>query len=167
MDGLWIIILLAGALFSISQKGQNKHTSQPDSDMEAEDAQQEIERKIREILGEKPNVVPKEQIPSGNTPKESPTNRPMTADSHRTPPTKPQQIQTAPSKRAAANNTTANPKSLISKAEAPKSSEKSNAMQVAQPEDDINPKLGQIIEEFEMDKAVIYSEILRPKYKEY
>ena len=138
MDNFWIFIVIIGAVISLAQKSPKKASSSDDSP--TADPQQELERQIRELLGETPAPTP---IP---TPIITPKNRVDTATSI----TKPKQqskIGMAATAKAATHTNKATNKSATG--------------------DETNEIIGQIVDDFTMEKAVIYAEILKPKYEEY
>jgi hypothetical protein len=151
MDNFWIFIVIIGAVISLAQKSPKKASSSDDTP--TTDPQQELERQIRELLGEKPasKPVPAEQkraemptpIP---TPIITPKNRVDTATSI-TKPKHQSKIETVTTAKVA---TTTN-----------------KAKSKAATDDEPNEIIGQIIDDFTMEKAVIYAEILKPKYEEY
>jgi hypothetical protein len=155
MDNFWIFIVIIGAVISLAQKSPKKASSSDDTP--TADPQQELERQIRELLGEKPanKPAPAEQkrvetpapaptpIP---TPIITPKNRVDTATSI----TEPQQqskIKAAATAKVATHTNKATNKSTA--------------------DDEPNEIIGQIVDDFTMEKAVIYAEILKPKYEEY
>ena len=56
MDNFWIFIVIIGAVISLAQKSPKKASSSDDTP--TADPQQELERQIRELLGEKPASKP-------------------------------------------------------------------------------------------------------------
>lgn len=151
MDNFWIFIVIIGAVISLAQKSPKKASSS--DDIPTADPQQELERQIRELIGEKPasQPVPAEQkraemptpIP---TPIITPKNRVDTATSI-TKPKHQSKIEMAATAKVA---TTTN-----------------KAKSKAAADDEPNEIIEQIIDDFSMEKAVIYAEILKPKYEEY
>ena len=151
MDNFWIFIVIIGAVISLAQKSPKKASSSDDTP--TADPQQELERQIRELIGEKPasKPIPAEQkraemptpIP---TPIITPKNRVDTATSI----TKPKHQSKIGMAATAKVATTTN-----------KATNKSTA------DDEPNEIIGQIVDDFTMEKAVIYAEILKPKYEEY
>ena len=153
MDNFWIFIVIIGAAISLAQKSPKKASSS--DDIPTADPQQELERQIRELLGEKPASKPapaerkRVETPAPTpipTPVITPKNRVDTATSI----TKPKQQ----SKIGIAATT---------KAATPTNKAKSKAAA----DDEPNEIIGQIVDDFSMEKAVIYAEILKPKYEEY
>lgn len=151
MDNFWIFIVIIGAVISLAQKSPKKASSSDDTP--TADPQQELERQIRELLGEKPasKPTPTEQkrvemptpIP---TPIITPKNRVDTATSI-TKPKHQSKIGMAATAKAATHTNKAKSKTAA--------------------DDEPNEIIEQIIDDFSMEKAVIYAEILKPKYEEY
>ena len=151
MDNFWIFIVIIGAVISLAQKSPKKASSSDDTP--TADPQQELERQIRELLGEKPasKPVPAEQkrveMPTPiHTPIITPKNRVDTATSI-TKPKHQSKIGMVATAKAATHTNKATNKSTT--------------------DDEPNEIIGQIIDDFSMEKAVIYAEILKPKYEEY
>ena len=151
MDNFWIFIVIIGAVISLAQKSPKKASSSDDTP--TADPQQELERQIRELIGEKPasKPIPAEQkraemptpIP---TPIITPKNRVDTVTSI----TKPKQQNKIGMAATAKVATTTN-----------------KTKSKAATDDEPNEIIGQIVDDFTMEKAVIYAEILKPKYEEY
>ena len=151
MDNFWIFIVIIGAVISLAQKSPQKASSS--DDIPTTDPQQELERQIRELIGEKPasKPVPAEQkrveVP---TPIPTPViikNKRVDTATSITKPKHQSKIETVTTAKVA---TTTN-----------KATNKSTA------DDEPNEIIGQIVDDFTMEKAVIYAEILKPKYEEY
>ena len=147
MDNIWIFLVIIGAVVSFAQKNQSKRQSKSDKTTDAEHNDDKtmtphemLERRVREILGEDtPQRVP--------SPKVALPSQPAKAK----PATKSARTTTAQQRPAV---TTPNAKTAQPSATATKN----------QPQNGPNSK---IIEEFTMEKAVIYSEILKPKFEEF
>ena len=153
MDNFWIFIVIIGVVISLAQKSPKKASSSDDTP--TADPQQELERQIRELLGEKPasKPAPAEQK-RAETPAPTPIPTPIITPKNRvdtaTSITKPKQqskIKTVATAKAATHTNKATNKSAT--------------------DDEPNEIIGQIIDDFTMEKAVIYAEILKPKYEEY
>ena len=153
MDNFWIFIVIIGAVISLAQKSPKKASSSDDTP--TADPQQELERQIRELLGEKPasKPVPTEQK-RVETPALMPIPTPVIIKNNRvdntTTSTHTQQQSKIKAAATAKVATTTN-----------KATNKSTA------DDEPNEIIEQIIDDFSMEKAVIYAEILKPKYEEY
>lgn len=149
MNSFWVFIAICGIIISFAQKNQAKQRRQAsNSEPDQRSAQQqraELERQIREIFGETP---PREGSQT--------TSRPTTPTYTQT--------QSAPAtiKPTKPAQKSAKPKASAPKAEAAKP-------QTTQPPTSAtgeNKPIEAIIEDFSMEKAVIYSEIIRPKWEE-
>ena len=153
MDNFWIFIVIIGAVISLAQKSPKKASSSDDTP--TSDPQQELERQIRELLGEKPasKPVPAEQK-RVEMPSPMPIPTPVIIKNNRvdntTTSTHTQQQSKIKATATAKVATTTN-----------KATNKSTA------DDEPNEIIGQIVDDFTMEKAVIYAEILKPKYEEY
>ena len=163
MDHLWIIILVIGAIVSITQKNQEKRrrTVTEDGEEPSFDPQREWERRIRELLGEPepapaeperqaiPHTMPpqtdrRDSLPPPHSAMQSALQQPATAQRpHR-------------STAAAIKKTQPSPKSPI----APNIDRTSGNGGRAQ-------GAGNIMDDFDLERAVVYSEILKPKFEEY
>lgn len=153
MDNFWIFIVIIGAVISLAQKSPKKASSSDDTP--TADPQQELERQIRELLGEKPasKSAPAEQK-RVETPAPTPIPTPVIIKNNRvdtaTSITKPKhqsKIKIAATAKAVTHTNKATNKSAT--------------------DDEPNEIIGQIVDDFTMEKAVIYAEILKPKYEEY
>ena len=171
MDNIWIFLVIIGAIFSFAQKNQGKRqqgSDEADKGHEGEETvnpHEMLERRVRELLGEetpKSNPMPTHK-PTRNaesaTSSQQSTNRPMPHTSVARPTMTTKQQQTA--------------KSAISKPQAKRTqaiaSDGNIASQkaVSAQQKGRNEQIGQIIDDFSMQKAVIYSEILKPKFEEF
>ena len=148
MDNIWIFIVIIGAVISLAQKNQKKTITESDNAPQP-NPREDWERQLREILSEG-----KPQLPAQAKPANKPIKRIHT----------PEYRQSAPiqSKRVV----TPSPKSKTTIPQ-PINTQKDNKPQEVQnkPEGEIN--IERIIDDFSMEKAVIYAEILKPKYEEY
>ncbi len=146
MDNIWIFIVIIGAVISLAQKNQKKPMTESENAPQP-NPQEEWERQLREILGERP------QTPAAPKPASQPIERDITPENKQPAP--------SPSKRVVAPS----PKSKTT-IQQPTNTKKEKAQEAqAKPEGEIN--IESIIDDFSMEKAVIYAEILKPKYKEY
>ena len=139
MDIFWVFILFFGIIVSIGQKASKKQAAADEEEEPAPMSEQEMERRIREILEGKPIPQKPAPQPAVSTPAVSPIKKVST----------PKKQHLAPTPTAA--KTTKHPK----KEDPIKQTEIKNG------------EIGQIVEDFTIEKAVIYSEIMNPKYKEY
>ena len=159
MDNLWIILLLVGVVTTFSRKSE-KRKATPQKDSDQQDAQTAWERHIRELLGEEegmttPQSAPKEPI---NSPKTAPSVQSPLADERKTinTPAKIAYQRVEQKSKPAFNHT-------------PETSAKANTTitdKIKEGEIGSNSEIGAILDEFTMEKAVIYSEILKPKFEE-
>ena len=144
MDNIWIFLVIIGAVVSFAQKNQSKRQSKSDKTTDAEHNDDKtltphemLERRVREMLGE-------------DTPQRVPSPKVTLPSQPAKPASKSIRTTTAQQRPAAVHNT----KTVQSAATTTNN----------QPENGQNSK---IIEEFTMEKAVIYSEILKPKFEEF
>ena len=144
MDNIWIFIVIIGAVISLAQKNQKKPMPKSENAPQP-NPQEEWERQLREILGDRP------QMPAAPKPASQPIDRSVA----------PEYKQPAPaqSKRVAMPS----PKNKTA-IQQPTNANKGNEAQ-SKSDSDIN--IEKIIDDFSMEKAVIYAEILKPKYEEY
>lgn len=147
LDNIWIFIVIIGAVISLAQKNQKRPKTESDNAPQP-NPQEEWERQLREILAEKP------QMPVAPKPASQPLEKSATPEYKQSTPAQSKKV-TMPSPKN---------KTIIRQ---PINAKISNNTQVAQskPENDIN--IERIIDDFSMEKAVIYAEILKPKYEEY
>ena len=144
MDNIWIFIVIIGAVISLAQKNQKKPMTESENAPQP-NPQEEWERQLREILGERP------QTPAAPKPASQPIERDITPENKQPAP--------AQSKRVAMPS----PKNKTA-IQQPTNANKGNEAQ-SKSDSDIN--IEKIIDDFSMEKAVIYAEILKPKYEEY
>lgn len=184
MDNIWIILLIVGAVISLTQKN-TKRRPQTDSD-EEEQPRDVLQKHLEEIFGRgeehpaapRPTAMPMPQPPvrkpSAETADTAPAAHPKTQD------TAPRQ-QTAELKkhiRSTAETSardTSHRNRAMAQATRRQQQQKPPAIEQQQlrkgsaetPAHHSDNELERIIEEFDMERAVIYSEILKPKYEEY
>ena len=166
MDNFWIFIVIIGAVISLAQKGQKQAPAESD-DTTQPNPQQEWERRIREIINEqKGSTHPQDR--KGTTP----TQRPQTPHLPRPTVTPTPKRTDNSGERVATLATTPKRRIYAPKQESfntptnnhkPTTSE-SNKMLDAKEE---GSNIDAILDDFSMEKAVIYAEILKPKYEEY
>lgn len=142
MDIFWVFILAFGIIVSIGQKASKKQAAADEEGEPMPMSEQEMERRIRELLEGK-------QSPSKPIPQPT-TIAPRTQASK---PHAPQKQNLAASRNI--TTTTKQVSSIKHKAEPIKQTEIKES------------EIGQIVEDFTIEKAIIYSEIMNPKYKEY
>ena len=176
MNSLWIIILIAGAVISIAQKNQQRQRNVGPNDDPTLDPQAELERRMREIFGD---ITPSESETTDAAPTTTATTVQQVNQMER--PVIPQQAQAATTTMRANTysstiqkpNYTTKPSfgSVSAQNSAKVANNKVNKAIQSDPikEGDItaqNSEINKIIDDFTMEKAVIYSEILRPKFEE-
>lgn len=184
MDNIWIILLIVGAVISLTQKN-TKRRPQTDSD-EEEQPRDVLQKHLEEIFGRgeehpaapRPTAMPMPQPPvrkpSAETADTAPAARPKTQD------TAPRQQTAEPKKhiRSTAETSardTSHRNQAMAQATRRQQQQKPPAIEQQQlrkgsaqtPAHHSDNELERIIEEFDMERAVIYSEILKPKYEEY
>lgn len=146
MDNIWIFIVIIGAVISLAQKNQKKPMTESENAPQP-NPQEEWERQLREILGERP------QTPAAPKPASQPIERDITPENKQSTPLQSKRVVTLLPKS----------KTTIQQ---PINAKKEKAQEAqAKSEGEIN--IEGIIDDFSMEKAVIYAEILKPKYEEY
>ena len=164
MDNFWLYIIIFGAIISFVQKMGKQNVPQDDSEPQIP-TEEDIKRQLRELLGDNPAqqkqgseqpkstaTHPKASTHSDVKPQSTATN----AHPKRsiTPPVDKVSIHTMPKAQKSApvkNLNSTSPTSL------PK----------ATPTEEPTSNIEAVLEDFTMEKAVIYAEILKPKYEEY
>lgn len=141
MDIFWIFIVIFGIVVSIGQKASKQQAPKNNDEEPTLTPEQEMERRIRELLEGKRSSQPPTLQPSHSTPAE---HRPATSTQKSS--TATQKTTAKATAKQAASNTNIDPikQNEIKKGE-----------------------IGQIVKDFTIEKAVIYSEIMKPKYEEY
>lgn len=160
MDIFWVFIIIFGIVVSIGQKA-NKQQPTPAGDSEPTlTPEQEMERKIRELLEGKPAPSAK-PVPSA-TPATTAQSTPS-SEATITPRTKTKrEAHNAPSTPKSAKKATLSHKAnTTTKTSTAVENSPIKAKEIKHGE------IGQIVEDFTIDKAVIYTEIMKPKYEEY
>ena len=164
MEYVWIIILIAGAIMSSVQKEQQKkkrrsaRTTDP-TDVSESDLNQEWERRMRDVFGEQHPLTP--PAPKGSERRTTAPNRDIDTEQ-----TLAQAMtrQSVSAERAAIQK----PKSHKKNAKATVVIKQQPPTAPAEPKKTRqNADYGRIIDEFDLERAVIYSEILKPKFEEY
>lgn len=171
MDNIWIFLVIIGAIFSFAQKNQNKRQG---SDAPTEGNNDEgpvtphemMERRLRELLGE-------EQTKRVPTPASAPTSTTPTARQgkikpiHGTLDSRPT-VATSQQNKAAQTLSVAQYKAQQAKTANNNANNKPSSPNIKPAHaSSNNGQIGQIIDDFSMEKAVIYSEILKPKFEEF
>lgn len=162
MDNFWLILLIFGAISIFSRKNE-KQSHAPEADAEGgnqgEHIPTEWERRIRELLGE-----------------ENSSNVPQSSQNTAAQPINPSKRVHTPTtiKRKEVNNTS---QLAQNRATTGKSAMTQTTINRQKTHSTISDKIKDgeigskgeietILEDFSMEKAVIYSEILKPKYEE-
>lgn len=175
MDNIWIFLVIIGAIFSFAQKNQGKRQQGSDEADEGRKGEETVnphemlERRVRELLGEetpKSNPMPTHKPARSadtTTSSQQGANRPTLRTSVARPTMTTKQQQTA--------------KSAISMPQYRSQTKRTQAIAmdvntipqkaVSAQQKGCNEQIGQIIDDFSMQKAVIYSEILKPKFEEF
>ena len=144
MDNIWIFLVIIGAIFSFAQKNQSKRqgSDAPTEENNGEESatpHEMMERRLREMLGEESS----KRVP---TPIVVPITQPAKAKAVS------KSVHTAVLQQKPM--TTLNTKTS------------QHTASITKKESQNSPK-SKIIEEFTMEKAVVYSEILKPKFEEF
>ncbi len=162
MDNFWLILLIFGAISIFSRKNE-KQSHAPEADAEGgnqgEHIPTEWERRIRELLGE-----------------ENSSNVPQSSQNTATQPINPSKRVHTPTtiKRKEVDNTSQLAQNRATAGKSAMTQTTVNRQKVHSTipdkikEGEIGSKgeIETILEDFSMEKAVIYSEILKPKYEE-
>lgn len=162
MDNFWLILLIFGAISIFSRKNE-KQSRTPEADAEGgnqgEHIPTEWERRIRELLGE-----------------ENSSNVPQSSQNTATQPINSSKRVHTPTtiKRKEVNNTSllAQNRATIGKSAMTQTTVNRQKAHSTIPDKIKEGEIGSkgeietILEDFSMEKAVIYSEILKPKYEE-
>lgn len=170
MDNFWIFLVIIGAIFSFAQKNQGKRqqgSDEADKGHEGEETvnpREMLERRVRELLGEetpKSNPMPTHKPARSadtTTSSQQGANRPTLRTSVARP--------TMTTKQHTAKSAISMPQAKRTQAIASDGNIASQKAVSAQTRGH-NEQIGQIIDDFSMQKAVIYSEILKPKFEEF
>lgn len=157
MGSFWIVLLFMGIAALVKRHEANSESKTNTSGAPTDSEKEEIERRIREILGE-PATKAKRV-----TTQPAAERRVATTPTKRTQPAKQQATQRIkPNTIISQHNATA-----VSKSNAPHSMAKNQAKTTIDTQSPTKSEIENIIEDFSLEKAVIYAEILEPKYKEY
>lgn len=156
MDIFWVFILIFGVIVSIGQKASKQ---QAPIDVESEPTlspEEEMERRIRELLEGK-------QAP----PKATPPVQPAAPQKRFTPAPDATPQRAAVPQRVAKPTRPSAPPARATKS-ATKASTRTNKIIDPIKKGEIKQsEIGRIIDDFTIEKATIYAEIMNPKYKEY
>ncbi len=167
MDNIWIFLVIIGAIFSFAQKNQSKRQgsdapTEGNNDEEPVTPHEMMERRLRELLGE-------EQTKRVPTPASAPTSTTPTARQGKIKPTH-GTLDSRPTVATSQQNKATQTLSVAQhKAQQAKTANNKPSSPTIKPAhaSTNNGQIGQIIDDFSMEKAVIYSEILKPKFEEF
>lgn len=175
MDNIWIFLVIIGAIFSFTQKNQGKRQQGSDEAYEGNEGEETVnphemlERRVRELLGEdspKSNPMPTHK-PARNaesaTSSQQSANRPIPRTSVARSTITTKQQQTAKSATSMTQYRSQAKRTQAIASDGNIASQKAVSAQTR----GHNEQIGQIIDDFSMQKAVIYSEILKPKFEEF
>ncbi len=168
MDNLWIFIVIVGAVISLVQKNAKNSTDEGEKAPNP-NPQEEWERQLRELLGE--GKTAKSPSPTTLQGSDSPTPRPISpkpatvATPRRVAPIAP--AQTAKRVEYAAAVKPHKQANRVAGEQAKVVAKENKAIANPSTYEMSNENIGQILDDFTMEKAVIYAEILKPKYEEY
>lgn len=170
MDNIWIFLVIIGAVLSMAQKNQQKNRPAEQNDDPTLDPQAEWERRIKELFGEDKSAetatAENRPAPTAQKSTEPTSSQKMAQPKATTTPSSPKQ---ATSLSRSYHSTKITP-SLTN-------SQRGHAAGVVNKSTHSNPikegditapktEIDHILEDFTMEKAVIYSEILRPKFED-
>ena len=164
MDNFWLYIIIFGAIISFVQKMGKQNAPQDDSEPQIP-TEEDIKRQLRELLGDNPA----QQKQGSEQPKSTATH--PTASTHSD--VKPQSTATnAYPKRSITLPVEKVPIHTMPKVQKSASAKSLNSVSPtslpkATPPEEPTSNIEAVLEDFTMEKAVIYAEILKPKYKEY
>ena len=162
MDNLWIILLLVGVITTFSRKNE-KQSHAPEADAEGgnqgEHIPTEWERRIRELLGEENSSNVPQSTPSTATQPINPSKRVHT-------PTTIKRKEVNNTSQMAQNRATTGKSAMTQTAVNRQKTHFTITDKIKEGEIGSKGEIETILEDFSMEKAVIYSEILKPKYEE-
>ena len=155
LDNIWILIVIIGAVISIAQKNQKRPKTESDNAPQP-NPQEEWERQLREILGEgRPKATTQANKPTESSAMPEYKPRPARTSRESGRAATPSQ-QVLHKRTTTANNSTTQSQYI-----------KENKLQETPKKQEGDNNIERIIDDFSMEKAVIYAEILKPKYEEY
>lgn len=159
MDIFWIFILLFGVIVSIGQKANKQQAPTSEEGEPTLSPEEDMERRIRELLEGKPaHKAPKPSPKPINTP------TPTYSEGSTTP--QPSAQSVTPQKVAAPTRPATTPSHV--KKSANSAPAKANKINNTIKRGEIKQsEIGRIIDDFTIEKATIYAEIMRPKHEEY
>lgn len=162
MDNFWLILLILGAISIFSRKNE-KQSRRPEADAEGgnqgEHIPTEWERRIRELLGEEN---------SSNVPQSTPSTATQPINSSKTvhTPTTIKRKEVNNTSQLAQNRATTGKCAMTQTTINRQKAHSTTPDKIKEGEIGSKGEIKTILEDFSMEKAVIYSEILKPKYEE-
>ena len=175
MDNIWIFLVIIGAIFSFAQKNQGKRQQGSDEADEGRKGEEPVnphemlERRVRELLGgetPKSNPMPTHKPArraDTTTSSQQGANRPTLRTSVARPTMTTKQQQTAKSATSMPQYRSQTKRTQAIALDGNTTPQKAVSAQ----QKGRNEQIGQIIDDFSVEKAVIYSEILKPKFEEF
>ena len=162
MDNFWLILLIFGAISIFSRKNE-KRSHAPEADAEGgnqgEHIPTEWERRIRELLGEENSSNVPQSTPSTATQPINPSKRVHT-------PTTIKRKEVDNTSQLAQNRATTGKSAMTLTTVNRQKTHSTIPDKIKEGEIGSKGEIETILEDFSMEKAVIYSEILKPKYEE-
>ena len=162
MDNFWLILLIFGAISIFSRKNE-KQSHVPEADAaggnQGEHIPTECERRIRELLGEEN---------SSNVPQSSQNTatQPINSSKRVHTPTTIKRKEVNNTSQLAQNRATTGKSAMTQTAVNRQKTHSTIPDKIKEGEIGSKGEIEAILEDFSMEKAVIYSEILKPKYEE-
>ena len=162
MDNFWLILLIFGAI-SIFSRRNEKQSRMPQADDEGENQGEHIptewERRIRELLGEEN---------SSNVPQSSQNTatQPINSSKRVHTPTTIKRKEVNNTSQLAQNRATTGKSAMTQTTINRQKTHSTIPDKIKEGEIGSKGEIETILEDFSMEKAVIYSEILKPKYEE-
>ena len=162
MDNFWLILLIFGAISIFARKNE-KRSHAPEADAEGgnqgEHIPSEWERRIRELLGEENSSNVPQSTPSTAT---QPINPSKTVHTLTT--IKRKEVNNT--SQLAQNRATTGKSAMTQTTVNRQKTHSTIPDKIKEGEIGSKGEIETILEDFSMEKAVIYSEILKPKYEE-
>ena len=162
MDNFWLILLIFGAISIFSRKNE-KQSRTPEADAEGgnqgEHIPTEWERRIRELLGEENSSNVPQSTPSTAAQPINPSKRVHT-------PTTIKRKEVDNTSQLAQNRATTGKSAMTQTTVNRQKAHSTIPDKIKEGEIGSKGEIETILEDFSMEKAVIYSEILKPKYEE-
>lgn len=156
MGSFWLVLLFMGIAALVKRHEAVAEGKTNTSGAPTNDEQEEIQRRIREILGELQPATERNATPRPAAERRVVAQK-QPSQQRRTKTPKPQSGATSHQIST----------SLHSRIEAKPSASKSQPQPTTSNPTPAKSEVENIVEDFSLEKAVIYAEILEPKYKEY